>query len=61
MGKKGEKREITNVAAVAAVVIAAALEPIFDASIALVDAGVCVHYGQSGRRTRSNWVGHGGR
>ena len=58
MGKKGEKREITNVAAVA---IAAALEPIFDASIALVDAGVGVHYGQSGRRTRSNWVGHGGR
>ena len=49
---------MTNVAAVA---IAAALEPIFDASITLVDAGVCVHYGQSGRRTRSNWVGHGGR
>ena len=44
---------------VAAVAIAAALEPIFYAYIALVDAGVGVHYGQTGCHTRSNWVGHG--
>ena len=58
MVEKDERREITIVLAVA---IAVALEPIFYASIALVDAGAGVHYGQSGRRTRSNWVGHGGR
>ena len=27
---------------------------------ALDDTGAGVHYDQSGRRTRSNWVGHGG-
>ena len=58
MVKRVEKREITIVVAVE---IAAALEPIFYASIALVDAGVGIHDGQIGRRTRSNWVGHGGR
>ena len=57
MVKKKGKGELRMFAAVA---IAAALEPIFYASIALVDVDVGVHFGQSGRRTRSNWVGHGG-
>ena len=42
-----------------AMAIAAALEPIFYAFVVLVDAAVGVHCGQSGRRTRSNWVHHG--
>jgi len=45
-GEKDEKKGIMNVAAVA---LAAALEPIFYASIAPVDVGVGVCYGQSGR------------
>ena len=58
MVKRVEKREI---AIVAAMEIDATLEPIFYASIALVDVGVGVHDGQISRHTRSNWVGHGGR
>ena len=54
--KKDNKMAIMSVAAVA---IAAALNSILYAYIALEDAGVGVHYHQSVCRTRSNWVGHG--